>query len=131
MIFEDKVPDPSPLGSTDSASGAEDDVEIIPMEEMLNFMRALNSPEEPDLHEPTGEEMIEAFNRAKEIIEKAVDMNNEGPEGDTPLAVLLNNEVIKASLIAVMMAPQLSDYDKIRFLGAIILVGVKEYNVNI
>lgn len=66
---------------------------------------------------------------AVKLFKAADQMDKEGPRSSTPLATLLNHDLVVSNLIAIMMSPVHSDFDKARLIAAVTIVGLQEYNI--
>ena len=69
------------------------------------------------------------FAEALRLFKAADDMDKEGPKANTPLSAILHQDLITSAIVAVMMSPIHTDWDKARLIAALTIVGLKEYNI--
>lgn len=103
--------------------------------ELNNVLNNLGDFLNTDDAEPQDESPIQIYKRlaqeAKELLTDASDLEVLGPGANTPLAKLLDNQVITSSLLSVMMSPGHTDTEKLRMITAVICVGLKKYSIAI
>ena len=66
---------------------------------------------------------------AKELLLGALSMEEQGPDAATPLARILDNEVIAGCLVSIMMSPTHNELEKVRLATALICVAMKKYEI--
>ena len=65
------------------------------------------------------------------LLQSATNMIMKGPEGKTPLAVIVHNEALANLLLSVMMAPTYTDTEKLQLIVATLCVAIPQYSISL
>lgn len=67
--------------------------------------------------------------KSSRLIKSALEMEAEGAESDTPLAKFMREEILHGCQMAIMNSPNFNSYEKCRILTALVIIGMREYEI--
>ena len=112
--------------STEEQQPKDEEPEPINQEDIENFMKALKklSSDQP----VSIEQQIE---KSRRVVTPALEMWEQGPNAETPLAKLWADETIGATFIGVMISPAYNATDKAQLLSALTIVALRMNEISI
>lgn len=75
--------------------------------------------------------IIETFKEARELLMGAFAMDAEGPDTNTPLAQLLNQEAVASAFLTATTNPDYTDIQKARLMAALTIVSLRRYQIDL